>query len=78
MPRSVYVFEGRGPFIRFFLYFSLLIKLTTNSFCRQTSQLSKESLEHLESVFRNHLGKGKEEFTIAEFKKIVPSKNVSE
>ena len=42
---------------------------------KQTSQLSKESLEHLESVFRSHLGKGKEEFTIAEFKKIVPSKN---
>ena len=32
-------------------------------------------MEHLESVFRSHLGKGKEEFTIAEFKKIVPSKN---
>ena len=33
-------------------------------------------MEHLESVFRNHLGRGKEEFSIAEFKKIVPSKNL--
>ena len=39
------------------------------------STLSKESIEHLEKVFRSHLGKGREEFTIAEFKKIVPSKN---
>ena len=42
---------------------------------KQASTLSKESIEHLEKVFRSHLGKGREEFTIAEFKKIVPSKN---
>ena len=30
----------------------------------------------MESVFRENVGKGKEEFTLDEFKKIVPSKNV--
>jgi len=40
--------------------------------------LSAENLKHLEKVFRENLAKDKEEFTLAEFKKIVPSKNVSE
>ena len=31
----------------------------------------------MEKVFRNHLAKDNEEFTLAEFKQIVPSKNVS-
>ena len=30
----------------------------------------------MEQVFRENVGKGKEEFTLDEFKKIVPSKNV--
>ena len=48
------------------------------SFCfRQRTDLSKENLKHLEKVFRNHLAKDNEEFTLAEFKQIVPSKNVS-
>ena len=44
---------------------------------RQRTDLSKENLKHLEKVFRNHLAKDNEEFTLAEFKQIVPSKNVS-
>ena len=39
--------------------------------------MSKEALKHLEDVFRSNLGKDKEEFTLTEIKKIVPSKNVS-
>ena len=39
--------------------------------------MSKEALKHLEDVFRSNLGKDKEELTITELKKIVPSKNVS-
>jgi hypothetical protein len=44
---------------------------------RQRTELSQENLKHLEKVFRNHLAKDKDEFTLAEFKQIVPSKNVS-
>ena len=32
----------------------------------------------MEKVFRDTLAKDKDEFTLAEFKKLVPSKNVSE
>ena len=44
---------------------------------RQSAEFSKEALKHLEDVFRANLGKDKEEFTITDIKKIVPSKNVS-
>jgi len=37
--------------------------------------LNEENIAWLESVFRENVGKGKEEFTLDEFKKIVPSKN---
>ncbi len=43
---------------------------------RRRTELSAENLKHLEKVFRDNLAKDKEEFTLAEFKKIVPSKNV--
>ena len=57
---------------------SLLTVSRLPSFCfRQRTDLSKENLKHLEKVFRNHLAKDNEEFTLAEFKQIVPSKNVS-
>ena len=39
--------------------------------------LNEENIQWLEHVFRENVGKGKEEFTLDEFKKIVPSKNVS-
>ena len=39
--------------------------------------LNEENIAWLEQVFRENVGKGKEEFTLDEFKKIVPSKNVS-
>ena len=38
--------------------------------------LNEENIAWLEQVFRENVGKGKEEFTLDEFKKIVPSKNV--
>ena len=44
---------------------------------RNRTELTPENLKHLENVFRENLAKDKEEFTLAEFKKIVPSKNVS-
>ena len=39
--------------------------------------MNEENILWLEQVFRENVGKGKEEFTLDEFKKIVPSKNVS-
>ncbi len=45
--------------------------------CRNRTGLTAENLKHLEKVFRDNLAKDKQEFTLAEFKKIVPSKNVS-
>ena len=39
--------------------------------------LNEENIAWLEQVFRENVGKGKEEFTLDEFKKIVPSRNVS-
>ena len=44
---------------------------------RKRGVLTEENIAWLEQVFRENVGKGKEEFTLAEFKKIVPSKNVS-
>ena len=55
----------------------LVAVLNPPPFFRQRTDLSKENLKHLEKVFRNHLAKDNEEFTLAEFKQIVPSKNVS-
>ena len=43
---------------------------------RNRTELTPENLKHLENVFQDNLAKDKEEFTLAEFKKIVPSKNV--
>lgn len=37
--------------------------------------LNEENIAWLEQVFRENVGKGKEEFTLDEFKKIVPSRN---
>ena len=36
-----------------------------------------ENIEWLETVFRDNVGQGQAEFTLEQFKKIVPSKNVS-
>ena len=44
---------------------------------RNRTELTPENLKRLENVFRDNLAKDKDEFTLAEFKKIVPSKNVS-
>ena len=51
--------------------------LQNNKFFRQTGAFSKENLAWLEKVFRDNVGEGKKEFTLQEFKKIVPSKNVN-
>lgn len=37
--------------------------------------LNEENIAWLEQVFRENVGRGKEEFTLEEFKKIVPSRN---
>ena len=44
---------------------------------RQDGSLTKENIEWLETVFRENVGEGETEFTLQQFKKIVPSKNVS-
>eukprot|EP00090_Calanus_glacialis_P005272 TRINITY_DN14088_c0_g1_i1.p1 TRINITY_DN14088_c0_g1~~TRINITY_DN14088_c0_g1_i1.p1 ORF type:complete len:1071 (+),score=285.92 TRINITY_DN14088_c0_g1_i1:327-3215(+) len=41
----------------------------------QDGSLTKENIAWLEKVFRDNVGEGQEEFTLQEFKKIVPSKN---
>ena len=46
-------------------------------FFRRNTELTAESIKHLEKVFRENLAKDKDEFTLSEFKRIVPSKNVS-
>ena len=43
----------------------------------QDGSLTKENIEWLETVFRDNVGQGQAEFTLEQFKKIVPSKNVS-
>ena len=45
--------------------------------CSKRGVLTEDNIAWLEQVFRENVGKGKEEFTLDEFKKIVPSKNVS-
>ena len=44
---------------------------------RQDGALTRENIEWLETVFRDNVGEGQTEFTLNQFKKIVPSKNVS-
>ena len=66
--------------IQFFNFFEviLLLHLHLLSFSfRRNKELTAESVKHLEKVFRENLAKDKDEFTLSEFKKIVPSKNVS-
>ena len=53
-----------------------LVELFTFCFSKR-GVLNEENIAWLEQVFRENVGKGKEEFTLDEFKKIVPSKNVS-
>ena len=43
---------------------------------RQDGALNKENIDWLETVFRENVGEGQSEFTLEQFKKIVPSKNV--
>lgn len=43
----------------------------------QDGSLTKENIEWLEKVFRDNVGQGQTEFTLEQFKKIVPSKNVN-
>ena len=43
----------------------------------QDGSLTRENIQWLEQVFRDNVGPGQTEFTLQQFKKIVPSKNVS-
>ena len=43
----------------------------------QDGSLTRENIQWLEQVFRDNVGPGQTEFTLDQFKKIVPSKNVS-
>ena len=43
----------------------------------QDGSLTRENIQWLEQVFRDNVGPGQTEFTLEQFKKIVPSKNVS-
>ena len=43
----------------------------------QDGSLTRENIQWLEQVFRDNVGSGQTEFTLEQFKKIVPSKNVS-
>jgi hypothetical protein len=56
--------------------FAIYLLLLIIYCCRNRTELTPENLKHLENVFRENLAKDKNEFTLAEFKKIVPSKNV--
>ena len=58
-------------------YLYALVYSSCLPLCRNRTGLTAENLKHLEKVFRENLAKDKKEFTLAEFKKIVPSKNVS-
>ena len=44
---------------------------------RTRGVLNEENIAWLEQVFRDNVGPGQTEFTLEQFKKIVPSKNVS-
>ena len=57
-------------------WFSAPTKANVDIFIRKRGVLNEENIAWLEQVFRENVGKGKEEFTLDEFKKIVPSKNV--
>ena len=63
-------------FLTFEVILLLQLHLLSFSF-RRNKELTAESVKHLEKVFRENLAKDKDEFTLSEFKKIVPSKNVS-
>ena len=43
----------------------------------QDGSLTRENIQWLEQGFRDNVGPGQTEFTLDQFKKIVPSKNVS-
>ena len=55
----------------------IMIFSSFNFHFRRNTELTAESIKHLEKVFRENLTKDKAEFTLSEFKRIVPSKNVS-
>ena len=55
----------------------IMIFSSINFHFRRNTELTAESIKHLEKVFRENLTKDKAEFTLSEFKRIVPSKNVS-
>ena len=42
----------------------------------QDGSLTRDNIQWLETVFRDNVGEGQTEFTLNQFKKIVPSKNV--
>ena len=42
----------------------------------QDGALTRDNIHWLETVFRDNVGEGQTEFTLNQFKKIVPSKNV--
>ena len=44
---------------------------------RHSTELTADRIKFLEEVFRDTLTKDGDKFTLAEFKRIVPSKNVS-
>ena len=44
---------------------------------RDTMDLTEDQVKHLEDVFRQNLPANKECLTLTEFKKLMPSKNVS-
>ena len=47
------------------------------NYIRDTMDLTEDQVKHLEEVFRRNLPKNKECLTLTEFKKLMPSKNVS-
>jgi len=53
-------------------FMAFLVAMTSKI---QDGALTKENISWLEKVFRENVGEGQEEFTLKEFKKIVPSKN---
>ena len=47
------------------------------NYIRDTMDLTEDQVKHLEDVFRQNLPANKECLTLTEFKKLMPSKNVS-
>ena len=74
-----YVVINDSHSLQLHILFQSLPTVITNDahFSRHLNELTSENLKHLEKVFADNLAKDKQEFTLAEFKKIVPSKNVS-